>query len=164
MPMLPLILQQKQYKDLLTFVVCIVGVIFLDQLSKHAIVDFFVIAPYQYKVTNFFNLVLTYNQGASFGFLSGYTWSNTFFIITAIIMILGITYYYLLNISLINSVIFGCIIGGAIGNFIDRFLYIGVVDFLDFHAFGYHFPAFNIADSAIVISVLLFLILPQKEC
>ncbi len=133
-------------------------VVLLDQASKA-----WVLASFRYLesvvVTPFFNLVLVYNSGAAFSFLAGAGgWQKWFFVVLA----LGISAWLL---SLLRKharerllpTALSLILGGALGNVIDRLRFDAVVDFLDFHLAGYHWPAFNVADSAITVGVALML-------
>lgn len=110
-------------------------------------------------VTSFFNLVLVWNRGVSFGMFADAGGAITPYLIMAVKCgIIGLLIFWvwhekhLLSLSLMGSVI-----GGALGNMWDRAHYGAVVDFLDFHMLGYHWPAFNVADSAICIGVLALL-------
>jgi signal peptidase II len=121
-----------------------------DQLSKFAITRSIPFGG-SIDITPFFNLVLVHNNGAAFSFLSNASgWQRGFFIFIALIAIAWVVYLlrkhpgqtlFCFSLSLI--------LGGAIGNVIDRVWLGAVIDFLDFHAAGHHFPAFNVADSAI---------------
>lgn len=110
------------------------------------------------KKTSFFNLVLVYNSGISFGMFSSLNFLHNFiFIVIAIIS----TYvmYLAWKSSKKTEVLFLMLIfGGAVGNMIDRAIYGAVVDFLDFHIKHLHWPAFNFADSCICIGVICYLI------
>lgn len=140
---------------------CIAAIVILiDQLSKITIAKTFQLGEEKF-VTSFFNLVLAYNKGAAFSFLhnSG-GWQRYFFTAIGI----GAAIYIIILLKKhggqrMFSWALALILGGAIGNVIDRLLYGHVIDFLDFHwsAFG-HFPAFNIADSAICIGAALFIL------
>ena len=133
-------------------------VILLDQVTKSAIEKMFVLGQ-EMAVTSFFNLVLAYNKGAAFGFLNNQPgWQRYFF--TAIGVIAATFIIYLLRRHSGQRMFcwaLSLIMGGAIGNVIDRVLYGHVIDFLDFHAVGTHFPAFNLADSAIFLGAVLFI-------
>jgi len=127
----------------------------LDQLSKWAIVAHIMNPPMQLELTSFFNIVLTYNQGISFGMLSNGTDAGKWLLVCVALIISGVLVRWLFQSNRLFSVIaLGLIIGGAMGNVIDRVLVGAVVDFLDFHAFGYHWPAFNVADTAISIGAI----------
>ena len=135
-------------------------VIMFDQLSKISINQMFSYAE-ERVVTSFFNLVLRYNRGAAFSFLSNESgWQRYFF--TAIGLGAALFIIYLLKKHAGQRLFcwaLALILGGALGNVIDRVAYGHVIDFLDFHwrSWG-HFPAFNIADSAISIGAALFII------
>ncbi|MEO7559546.1 MAG: signal peptidase II [Nitrosospira sp.] len=114
----------------------------------------------QIPLTSFFNLVLTYNAGAAFSFLSDAAgWQRWFF--SAIAGGASILIVYLLRkhaAEKLFCVALSLILGGALGNLWDRISLGHVVDFLDFHAAGYHWPAFNVADSAIFIGAMLLIV------
>ncbi len=125
-------------------------VVILDQWSKWAITHAMAYGA-SVEVLPFFNLVLVHNKGAAFSFLSGASgWQREFFIAVAVVAIAWVV--YLLRKHPQQKLFcfgLGLILGGALGNVIDRVWIGAVVDFLDFHAAGHHFPAFNVADSAI---------------
>jgi signal peptidase II len=127
-------------------------VILLDYASKIAVLAF--LAPGESRVlTPFFNLVLVFNKGAAFSFLAGAEgWQTLFFAAIAVVASVVISF---LIYKYEKKVLFCCglalILGGALGNLYDRIVYGHVVDFLDFHALGWHWPAFNVADSAITV-------------
>ncbi len=133
-------------------------VVMIDQFTKITIARLFVFGE-EKVVTSFFNLVLAYNKGAAFGFLNDQPgWQRYFF--TAVAVAAVATIVYLLRKHAGQRLLcFGLalIMGGAIGNALDRVMYGHVIDFLDFHAAGHHFHAFNIADSAIFLGVVLFI-------
>ena len=123
-----------------------------DQFTKVLILGYYRLGDATY-ITSFFNIVRVHNSGAAFSFLAGASgWQRWFF--TAIGIGAAVFILYLLRAhpgQKLFSFALACILGGAIGNVIDRLLYGYVVDFLDFHYAGWHFPAFNIADAAISI-------------
>jgi len=128
----------------------------LDQLSKWFILTEVMNPPRVMEITGFFNLVLVGNRGVSFGMFSSDTpWIQPAFATFAAIIavFLGFWLYRAENRLLATSL--GLVIGGAIGNAIDRLWHGAVIDFLDFHVAGYHWPAFNIADSTITVGVIL---------
>jgi len=131
-------------------------VVAVDQVVKHAAVAALAGQP-PVEVTPFFNLVLVYNRGAAFSFLAGADgWQRELF--TAIAVVASIWIIWLLRRhpqQLLFSLALSLVLGGAVGNVIDRVMIGAVVDFLDFHAFGWHWPAFNVADSAITCGALL---------
>jgi signal peptidase II len=133
-------------------------VILLDQASKLWVLGSFHLGEIL-PVTDYFNLVLVFNSGAAFSFLaSAGGWQKWFFICLAlaisawlVVMIRRHAAERLLPLALT------LVLGGALGNVIDRLRFDAVVDFLDFHLAGWHWPAFNVADSAITVGVALLL-------
>ena len=133
--------------------------VFLDQLTKWWILTGVMTPPQNIPVTGFFNLVLVYNRGVSFGFLGGApSWATAALIIFALLLSVALCIWMWRAENLLLGTALGFVVGGAIGNVIDRFLHGAVVDFLDFHVAGYHWPAFNVADSAITIGVVILII------
>ena len=129
-----------------------------DQATKWAGLD--ALRPGErVAVTDFFNLVLTFNRGVAFGLLaSDYWWKPYLLAAVALAIVTGLLIWLRSQGHLLPRFASGLIVGGAIGNVIDRFRQPGVVDFLDFHLAGYHWPAFNLADCAIVVGVALLLL------
>lgn len=139
-------------------------VITLDQVSKWIVLNHLMVPPQTISVTSFFNVVLAWNRGISFGLLSS---SNPYspWILAAIAacFIAVISLWIWQAETKVMALAFGMVLGGAIGNLSDRVRFGAVTDFLDFHAFGYHWYTFNIADTAIVIGVTLILLEYLKE-
>jgi signal peptidase II len=128
----------------------------LDQLSKAAILGFFAgqVFGAPERITPFFNLVLTYNRGMSFGFFNNGAGMNALFFSLVAAVIVAVLVYWLSRVeSPFLAIAIGLVIGGAVGNVIDRIRFGAVVDFLDFYVGSWHWPAFNIADSAICVGV-----------
>lgn len=123
-----------------------------DQFTKVLIVGYYHLGDSTY-VTSFFNVVRVHNTGAAFSFLAGASgWQRWFFTVLGVVAAAVIVWMLKSHPGQrLFSFAMACILGGAIGNVIDRLLYGYVVDFLDFHWAGMHFPAFNVADSAITI-------------
>ncbi len=140
----------------------IASVVVIDQLTKLWIMASFQLYEHYVIIPDFFNLVYITNTGAAFGFLAGdqTTWRQVFFVTVAIIALIVITimYRHVRDRGKLFVTSLGLIAGGAIGNLIDRVRFGAVVDFLDFYIKSYHWPAFNIADSAISVGVGLFLL------
>lgn len=127
-------------------------VLLADQFTKVLIVSTYQLGE-GFAVTSFFNIVRVHNEGAAFSFLaSAGGWQRWFF--TALGVVAAAVMVWMLK-KHPGQKLFGfaiaCILGGAIGNVIDRVLYGYVVDFLDFYYAGIHFPAFNLADSGITL-------------
>ena len=131
-------------------------IVALDQLTKHVVTQSLV-AGKAVVVTPFFNLVMVHNPGAAFSFLSDAAgWQRWLFV--AIALIASAWIIWLLNKyprQTLFSLALSLVLAGAVGNVVDRVFIGAVVDFLDFHAFGWHWPAFNIADSAISCGAVL---------
>jgi len=127
-------------------------IVLADQFTKVLVVGYYRLGDSTY-VTSFFNLVRAHNSGAAFSFLADASgWQRWFF--TAIgVVAAGLIIWMLKSHAgqRLFSFALACVLGGAIGNVIDRVVHGYVVDFLDFHSRGYHFPAFNVADSAITV-------------
>ena len=125
-------------------------ILIADQFTKVLILGYYKLGDATY-VTSFFNVVRVHNAGAAFSFLANAGgWQRWFFTGIGIAAALFIVWMLKAHAGQkLFSFALACILGGAIGNVIDRSLYGYVVDFLDFHYAGWHFPAFNIADSAI---------------
>jgi signal peptidase II len=111
-------------------------------------------------ITSFFNLVMVWNTGVSFGMLGDHG-ANAPIILIALASVITIIFLiWMMRISdHLHGICFAMIIGGAVGNIIDRARFGAVIDFLDFHLYGYHWPAFNIADMSVVMGVGLLVIL-----
>ncbi len=138
-----------------------VAVAALDQLSKWAVLDFFMDPPRVIKLLPFLDLVLVYNRGASFGFLNiNAQWVPWLLTAIAAAVVIALIVWLRRVENRYLAAALGLIIGGAVGNGMDRVLRErhAVVDFIDFYVGAFHWPAFNIADSAIVIGVFIMLL------
>jgi signal peptidase II len=139
-------------------------IIILDQISKWVVLNHLMVPPQTLPITSFFNIVLTWNRGVSFGLLSS---SNPYgpWLLAAIAF--GFIAVIILWIwqaeTKAMALAFGSVLGGAAGNLSDRLRFGAVTDFIDFHAFGYPWATFNIADTAIVIGVALILLEYLKD-
>ena len=160
----------------------IFGIILLDQIAKGILLflitgSAFVwgpawsVIPVPYlmaRVTNFFNLVFTWNPGTAFSLFRAVGDSAPLIMIIATGAIIALLLYYLLRRAKsyeVAPLIF--IVGGALGNLIDRIRFGAVIDFLDFHIGGYHWPSFNVADMFITIGVLFYILnwwLARRKC
>lgn len=138
-----------------------ISVAVLDQLSKYLVLQHFGeqgCVDHREIVTGFFDLVLTCNRGMSFGlFNTGPGLSVPLFSVAAVAIVTVLLFWLSRVRSDLLSSAIGLIIGGAIGNVIDRLHFGGVIDFLYFHMGSWYWPAFNIADSAICIGVFIML-------
>lgn len=147
----------------MAYIFVIAGVIVADQLSKLWIVDLFQLYESREIIPGFFNLVYVVNTGAAFSFLADVqsAWKHYFFLGIGVIAIVALSLIYR-QLKEENSLYFfpiGLIVGGAIGNLIDRVRLGSVVDFLDFYFGNYHWPAFNVADSAICVGAAMFIVM-----
>lgn len=117
------------------------------------------IGPSYWDVLPFLNLVMVWNDGVSFGMLQDLG-DNAPIILSgfALVIALGMFIWIWFVDNALMAYGLSLVVAGAIGNILDRVRFGAVIDFLDFHAFGYHWPAFNIADSAISIGVILIVI------
>jgi len=137
-------------------IVCI-GVLLLDQWTKHLVQEKLFLYQAVEVIPGFFNLVHVRNTGGAFGIFGGRGGglASILFVVVSVVAIGSILFFFFkakeeektLSISL------SLILSGALGNLIDRVQYGEVVDFLDFHLRAYHWPAFNIADSAICVGI-----------
>ena len=135
------------------------AVIVLDYVTKVAVLQSF--APGESRaVAPFFNLVLVFNKGAAFSFLAtAQGWQTLFFAAIAIVASVVISFLIVRNRrKTLFCTGLALILGGALGNLYDRVVYGHVVDFLDFHAAGWHWPAFNVADSAITVGAGILIV------
>ena len=139
----------------------------LDGWTKHLATQNLVLYR-PIEVNAWLNLTLAHNTGAAFSFLAGADgWQRWFFSAVAVVIsaILMVWLWRLPNRSRLLPVAISLVLGGAIGNLIDRIRFGYVVDFIDVHYSGWHWPAFNLADSVIVLGVILLLIegfLPRR--
>ena len=131
----------------------------LDQLTKIAIVGAFQLGE-SLPITSFFNLVRVHNAGAAFSFLADAGgWQRWFF--TGLGTVAALVMVYLLRTHAGQTLFcwaLSLLLGGAVGNVVDRVLYSHVIDFLDFYYGTWHFPAFNVADSAITMGACLLIL------
>lgn len=129
----------------------------IDIISKVVVSNLMNVNDSVTVIDSFFSITYVKNTGAAWSMFSGNTW----FIIIISIMIIALIVWYIYKNKpkyTMEKVAYSLILGGAFGNFIDRIFYGYVVDFFDFNIFGYNYPVFNIADSFIVIGILLLII------
>lgn len=131
----------------------------LDQASKAWLLGLMAARPEGIALTPFFNLVMVWNRGISFGLFRSDDPTQAWLLIglsTAVIVVLLL--WLRRTRSALPAAGIGLVVGGAVGNIVDRLRFGAVADFFDAHAFGWHWPAFNVADSAIVAGVGLLLL------
>lgn len=137
-----------------------IGAFVADRLSKNWALDLFpdgMLSPIE--ITPFFNLVMAHNTGVAFSlFANDHDYGPVLLAGSAIAVVLFFVHWLTRAENKIVVYGIGLVIGGALGNAYDRLVYGAVIDFLDVHAMGYHWPAFNIADSCVVCGVGLLLI------
>lgn len=152
----------KLGKGLLPPLLWVSGVVAADQFTKWLVMATFRLYEIKIVIPGFFNLTYITNTGAAFGLLAGEQTllRQAFFISVAMValLIMFFSYRHFRSQGQLFVHAIGMIAGGAIGNLIDRLRFGKVVDFLDFYIKGYHWPAFNVADSAITIGVGLFIL------
>ncbi len=126
----------------------------IDQIVKILVINKMALQQSIIVINNFFNITYVKNTGAAWSILSG----NVLLLIMISIIALGVIYYCLIKgkeLKKIDIVSYSMLIGGIIGNLIDRVVHGYVIDYLDFKIFNYNFPIFNIADTLIVISIII---------
>lgn len=145
-------------KSLIVTLICLL----IDQIVKIIIMSIMGINSSIILIPDFFSLTYVENDGAAWSIFSG----NRFFLIAISIVALILVYWYFIknrdmkNFEMIN---YSILIGGIMGNLLDRIKFGRVIDYLDFKIFGYNFPVFNFADICIVVSVILLLIYSFKD-
>lgn len=139
-------------------ILCAAVVGLLDQATKYIILEHVMNPPQPIEVTPFFNIVLAWNRGVSFG-LFGHESDLGPILLTLLAFVISAALLVWMRRAedRLTVIALGLIVGGALGNVIDRMRFGAVTDFLDFHAFGYHWPAFNVADSAICIGAAILI-------
>jgi len=149
----------KKSGSLLMWLGIAVIIVLLDQFTKITMSRLLVYSQSE-VMTPYFNLVMVYNQGAAFSFLANSGgWQRWFFSGLAFVVSLAIIWMLWKNASQrLFCWSLSLILGGAVGNLIDRLIYGHVIDFLDFHIGTLHWPAFNVADSAITVGAALFVL------
>jgi signal peptidase II len=133
----------------------------LDQITKAMVLSFFGetgCAVHRIVATSFLDLVLTCNRGVSFGMFNSAGLNSLVFALAAAAIVAVLTFWLARVRSNFLAIAIGLIIGGAIGNLIDRLRFGAVIDFLYFHAGPWYWPAFNLADSAICLGVAAMLL------
>ena len=147
---------------MIRFFAIVAAVVALDQLTKLWIMNSFSLYESLEIIPGFFSLTYLTNKGAAFGFLAGQTgeWRHYLFLIlgTVALVVIVVAWLRLRHAHILYSLSLPLIGGGALGNLIDRVRLGSVVDFLDVFIGKHHWPAFNVADSAISIGVVFFLV------
>ena len=149
----------KKNAGLMLWLGVAIVVVLLDQVTKITMTRLLAYGQSE-AINSFFNLVMVYNQGAAFSFLANSGgWQRWFF--SALALAVSIFIVWMLNKNSTQRMFcwsLSLILGGAVGNLIDRLVYGHVIDFLDVHVGALHWPAFNVADAAITIGAALFVL------
>ena len=169
-------------KKIIKYLLIMLAIVLLDQFTKGFLINLITggvplhapaweLVPVPYlmaHVTNFFNVVFTWNPGTSFSLFRALGEAAPFIIIVMTSFVIGfITYYMVYRAKTYERLPLAFIVGGALGNLIDRMRFGAVVDFLDFHIGGAHWPAFNVADMFICIGVGLYILnwlIARRHC
>nr|WP_263432671.1 MULTISPECIES: signal peptidase II [Metabacillus] len=143
-------------KFVLYYIIAVI-IIGIDQVTKWLIVKNMELGESITVIENFIYITSHRNRGAAWGILQGQMW---FFYIITTVVIIGIIYYIqkYTKENKVMGIALGLMLGGAIGNFIDRLFRKEVVDFINTYIFSYDFPIFNVADSALCVGVVLLFI------
>lgn len=146
------------------FIIIIIAICLLDLLTKYWAFSYVKnitinneLPFYMVKITDFFNLVIVWNKGVSFGMFSNLDHAKYFIFAINIAIIIYLFIWLYKNKKTYIDCSLSFILAGAFGNLIDRAINGAVADFLDFHLFGYHWPAFNLADSVVFIGVFMLI-------
>jgi signal peptidase II len=157
-------------KNLWVFLLGAAVIIALDQITKSAVTSHFALYDVREVIPGFFNLVYVLNPGAAFGFLADASETFRYIFFTGVtVLAAALIIYYLVKSNPrhpLLAVALTLIFSGAVGNLIDRIRFGAVVDFLDVYVGTAHWPAFNVADSAITVGAILMIwemILNRKE-
>ena len=136
------------------------GIVAADQLTKWLVLGYFENRYPRVELTDFFNLVLVFNKGAAFSlFAQAAGWQTPLLAVFALVAAVIVSALIVRNPERgLLCLGLALILGGAVGNLIDRLRFGHVVDFLDFHALGWHWPAFNVADSAISVGAVILIL------
>lgn len=153
----------KLRKNLMFGILIISVVIALDMLAQAWVFSVLQDDSKPIPITPFFNFVEVWNHGISFGMFNNLAYGQWILSLVALVISVFLTRLLLRAANSFEAIDYSLIIGGAVGNVIDRVSYGAVADYLDFHAFGYHWPAFNVTDSAIFLGVSFLLISLRKR-
>lgn len=143
--------------------VCFFAIIFLviDQAIKFYLTSNMVVNQTNIIIKDFLNITYVHNTGAAFSLFSNHTW---LLIIIGILAVIGLIIYIGKNVHITDFDVFtySLLLGGILGNLLDRIIHGYVVDYISLNIFGYHFPIFNFADICIVVSVILIFLSTLK--
>lgn len=143
--------------------VCFFAIIFLiiDQAIKFYLSSKMIVNQTSILIKNFLNITYVHNTGAAFSLFSEYTW---LLIVIGILAVIGFIFYIgkLVDITDFDMFTYSLVLGGILGNLLDRIIHGYVIDYISLNLLGYHFPIFNFADMCIVIGVILIFIYGLK--
>ncbi len=145
-------------KKIISSWLIIIILVILDQITKIFFINYFKNGGENINILPFLDLIYVWNKGISFGMFAQVKYSNYIFMAFASIVTFFVVYLKYTSTKTLEIAAYSLIIGGAVGNLIDRILYGAVFDFIYFHIIDFHWPAFNCADSFISIGVALFVI------
>lgn len=154
-------LSKRDFKKYVIFAGIVIVVTAVDQLTKAVVWKMVPLYDSIHVINGFFNLTHIQNPGGAFGFLADqhFALRNLLFLVISLIA-LGLVFYFYMSTPKTHQLLgfgFALIFGGAVGNLIDRIRMGRVIDFIDIYFRSYHWPAFNIADSAISLGIIIFL-------
>lgn len=149
----------RQARGMLRWLALAFGLLLLDQISKVLILTYYQLGD-STTVFSFLNIVRVHNSGAAFSFLADASgWQRWLFVAIGVVATIFILFMLRSHAGQrLFCFSLGCILGGAIGNVLDRLLHGYVIDFIDFHLQAWHFPAFNLADSAITVGAFCLIL------
>ena len=131
------------------------AIVVLDQATKIWMLEAVLNPPRSVEIAPFFNLVAVWNRGVSFGMFSQASWGPWTFLALSVGIVAGLVVWLARLRDRFPACAVSLVIGGAVGNAIDRAIFGAVFDFLDFHWADHHWPAFNLADSAITVGAAM---------
>ncbi|MBL6785729.1 MAG: signal peptidase II [Rickettsiales bacterium] len=144
--------------NLFYYLAAISGMVVLDLYSKYATFNYLKTLPSQeLSVFPFFNLVMVWNRGVSFGMFNTIPYAPVILSVIALLIVIFLFRWLVTTESKFVAVALSLVISGAFGNIIDRMINGAVADFLDFHIAGYHWPAFNLADSFVFVGAIMLI-------
>lgn len=152
----------KNKKEIIIILIVSIIIFLIDQISKFYITSTMSLTDTIHIIKNLFRITYVQNTGAAWSILS----DSTFLLILITFLVLGMIIYFLLKQKTVEKseqLIYGSLIGGVLGNLIDRIRFGYVVDFLDFNFGSFYFPVFNLADTFIVLAGIILIIKLMKE-
>ena len=149
-------IKEKKF-DIFSFII-IIFAFCLDRLSKLYVISLIEKSQNELFINDYLNITLNWNRGIAFGLLSFNASTVYHFISILILTIIIYLIYLMVKSDSLGKILFGLIIGGAVGNLFDRFTYFAVPDFIDFHINSFHWFTFNVADIFISLGIILMIL------